>query len=83
MDSSDDRDDKPSKSGLTSEERVLLREKKKARLQKEQGDNTDDSDKNPEDPQPRLTRSGRRRGLGRLDAVVDKLQDKGDEDSAE
>merc|ERR1712072_1465721 len=107
------------KGGLTSEERVLLREKKKARLQKEQhqdglevqdglhheghqdghhheghhhqdglhedhdgghssdggeGSMTENADGSKSDG-PRLTRSGRRRGLGKLDTVVDKLQD--------
>merc|ERR1712141_986542 len=122
------------KGGLTSEERVLLREKKKARLQKEQhqdglevqdglhheghqdghhheghqdhhahqdhhdqedhhhqdglhedhdgghssdggeGSVTENADGSKSDG-PRLTRSGRRRGLGKLDTVVDKLQD--------
>merc|ERR1712083_827822 len=107
------------KGGLTSEERVLLREKKKARLQKEQQDghevvqdghhqdvqhHEDDhhQDSHDQDGQdglhadhdeghssgadegsvnadgsksdgPRLTRSGRRRGVGKLDAVVDKI----------
>merc|ERR1739848_427229 len=106
------------KGGLTSEERVLLREKKKARLQKEQQDghevvqdghhqdvqHQDDhhQDSHDQDGQdglhadhdeghssgadegsvnadgsksdgPRLTRSCRRRGVGKLDAVVDKI----------
>merc|ERR1711963_241417 len=107
------------KGGLTSEEHVLLREKKKARLQKEQQDghevvqdghhqdvqhHEDDhlQDSHDQDGQdglhadhdeghssgadegsvnadgsksdgPRLTRSGRRRGVGKLDAVVDKI----------
>merc|ERR1712045_432181 len=95
------------KGGLTSEERVLLREKKKARLQKEQQDqlsqetcqnnqelnfggkgdeghsesgaegSATEGDEGTEggSARGRLTRSGRRKGLGKLDAVVDKLQD--------
>merc|ERR1712113_972066 len=97
------------KGGLTSEERVLLREKKKARLQKEQQDGhevvqdghhqdvqhhqdgqdglhadhdeghssgADEGSVNADGSKsdgPRLTRSGRRRGVGKLDAVVDKI----------
>merc|ERR1712083_654580 len=38
------------KGGLTSEERVLLREKKKARLQKEQEQTTCQKNQNPVDP---------------------------------
>merc|ERR1712228_240076 len=96
------------KGGLTSEERVLLREKKKARLQKEQADqlsqetcqnnqelnfggqkgdeghsesgaegSATEGDEGTEggSARGRLTRSGRRKGLGKLDDVVDKLQD--------
>merc|ERR1712038_453201 len=96
------------KGGLTSEERVLLREKKKARLQKEQADqlsqetcqnnqelnfggqkgdeghsesgaegSATEGDEGTEggSARGRLTRSGRRKGLGKLDDVVNKLQD--------
>merc|ERR1712173_425016 len=88
------------KGGLTSEERVLLREKKKARLQKEQDQLSQETCQNNQElnfgdghsesgaegsategdgtegsARGRLTRSGRRKGLGKLDAVVDKLQD--------
>ena len=67
---------------MTSEERVLLREKKKARLQKEKElENSSDQDQDDQD-ETRLTRAQRRRGLGKLDAVVDKLQDTKSEDSA-
>jgi len=93
MDSSNDTSEV--KGGLTSEERVLLREKKKARLQKEQQQNDQNNDggnssgaegsitdQSTDSSGTRLTRSGRRRGLGKLDAVVDKLQDTKSEDSA-
>ena len=45
-------------------------------------DNNDGNSSDQNEDETRLTRAQRRRGLGKLDAVVDKLQDTKSEDSA-